>query len=303
MRYTRSWPCGHELYCFYFPHPRQPEESCALVEQIAPRAEERAPRRHHSFPSPFLAAGVVLSPRTRTGGGQQDADGEYCRGSNMPLDLAKNQAMMRLDGMPTPANPNAGVNAGVIRCQNSRILGKMSSYFRVDIPPVRNTVVFRKIFTRFAERSVRFCGGKFDTAVFKNEVRDFCYNTCPTLPVRVLWAFLFFADLKRLAKLPKHYLKPYICETITGIKSSGVKSATRAFIISSLGTSSHLLSVNTIWIRGSSHILIKVSVGAFSSLSRTHQKSYLFQSFGQELMSHFFVISTRSIIDDGTTWL
>ncbi|MCL4404953.1 hypothetical protein M1295_00005, partial [Patescibacteria group bacterium] len=28
------------------------------------------------------------------------------------------------------------------------------------------------IFTRFAERSVWFCGGKFDTAVFKKEVRD-----------------------------------------------------------------------------------------------------------------------------------
>ena len=48
---------------------------------------------------------------------------------------------------------------------------EMSSY--------KTYLTFRKFFTRFAERSVRFNGGKFDTAVFKKEVRDFCYNTLP----------------------------------------------------------------------------------------------------------------------------
>ena len=47
----------------------------------------------------------------------------------------------------------------------------MSSY--------KTWVSFRKIQPRFAERSVWFNGGKFDTAVFEKEVRDFCYNTLP----------------------------------------------------------------------------------------------------------------------------
>jgi hypothetical protein len=48
----------------------------------------------------------------------------------------------------------------------------------------------------------RFFNNGFEPEIFRADdffeeknIR-FCYNTCPTPPVRVLWAIYFFADLK-----------------------------------------------------------------------------------------------------------